>query len=241
MAQITNYGTLKSSIAAWLNRNDLDVEGDSQIEQFIGLAERRIYRKLRSIANETRFDFIMTAVTDEFVLPQRYLSAKAFTYNTYPLERISLWEYNNRKIQSPNLQGEPKYFTRDLEALKIWPYPSSGKTASLSFYADFSGLGSNSSLQLLIDGDPTATPPIPPDPLKSQNQDTNNVLKIAPDVYLFGSLIYAGAFLGSRPEDEQKWKAMYAKAYFELENYGKDEDLSGSLILATNFEGGYVR
>jgi len=222
MSLITDYGTLKASIASWLNRTDLG----EQIPQFIALAERRLYRTLRSPANEAQFYYQLYEPTDTFVIPPRYLEAKAFVYNDKALERISAWDYDNRREEYPALQGVPRYFTRSLDLLKIWPAPAGGTTARLGFYADLSGLGTNASITE-AGGD--------------QDTDTNNVLMVSPDLYLFGALMMAGTYLGTQPEDRTQWQELYRSAYHEVSEMGKTEDMSGSLIVPTNFVGGYAR
>ena len=226
MSQILDYQSLKASIASWLNRDDLT----TQIPQFIGLMERKLFRTLRCPANEVVFDYQLDTTTDTFVLPPRYLATKSFTYDSYVLERISSWDYLTRRQQLETLQGVPRYFARMEDKLKIWPSPSSGLTAQLTFYADLSGLGD-------VSGDRKGTDNLPI--IADPELDTNNILKIAPDIYLFGSLIYADSYLATRPEELQKWREMYASAYLELTNYGKDEDLTGSQIIPSFFDGGY--
>lgn len=227
MSRIIDYGTLKASIASWLNRDDLT----AQIPQFIGLMERRLFRTLRCPANEVVFQYLLDDTSDVFVLPPRYLSVKSFTYDTYALERISYWDYLDRRQKRESLQGIPRYFARQEDKLLLCPSPASGTTAELTFYADLSGLGQ-------VSGDRKGDDDEPVNIGENPDLDSNNVLKIAPDVYLFGSLIYADAYLATRPEDLQKWEKMYAGAYLELTNYGKDEDLTGSQIIPSFFAGG---
>ena len=229
MSQIINYGTLLTSLEKWLNRDDLT----DQLPQFVGLMERRLYRTLRCPANEVEFDYVLTEATDTFVIPPRYLEAKSFSYNGYALERISYWDYQQRL--EPNggavIQGTPRFFCRQENQFKIWPAPAGGLTAQIIFYADLSGLGDLTGSRLGSD-DPVTTDPA---------LDTNNVLLLCPDLYLFGSLIYADAYLAARPDDLMKWRGMYEAAYAELMNFGKIEEFSGSIISPTFFSGGYQK
>ena len=81
-----NYGELKSTIARYLHRSDLD--GD--IPGFISLAEARIYRNLRTRENEfyvnlTDADIPINPIT----LPANFREIKLISVNDKPLRFIT--------------------------------------------------------------------------------------------------------------------------------------------------------
>jgi hypothetical protein len=163
---IDTYATLQSSIASWLNREDLT----AQIPDFIALAEARFNRELRVNAMLRRDT--TTATQDYVALPADWLQHVSITVtsptNTYSaLEYISAEQYND--LRNDGLTGTPRYYTIIDSNILLLPWPNSNVSLEMVYYAKI--------------------------PALSDSNTTNWLLDRSPDLYLHGSLIQAEAYL----------------------------------------------
>lgn len=243
--QVNNYQDLQDAIRDYLNRNDLT----DQIELFIFLAERKIFRWYRNANNEklvtidgrvspsTAPGSTEVLVAPQIDLPADYLETltlQAFPWDASkagatlpeknigrPLERISIDQYNKRRFRQnrsgSSLQREPDSFVRIRDAIYLYPEPEADLYITWQYYCDLSGLFDT----------PTSD---------------NNVLKTAPDLYIYGALLEAEPFL--KPEDAAFaripiWKAMYEEAKLAINDQSREELFSGSVTEVQNGFGGY--
>lgn len=108
MAVITDYGSLQTAVADYLNREDLV----SNIPQFIQFAENRIYRELRTPGNEKFVTYRATEYDNSasIQLPIDYLEAKLVIWDDRALERKSDQYFTRR---DPNrASATPLRFSR---------------------------------------------------------------------------------------------------------------------------------
>lgn len=239
--QIENYQDLQEVVADWLNRTDLS----ERIPTFIFLAERKIFRWYRNANNEkkTFIDMRVNPSTDptlsqvalspQIDLAKDYLETLLLTALVWrgdtpeppplsagrPLERVSLdalkaaqWRGGVNGAQQAR-PGEPRIFARDRDAIFIYPTPEAnslnqGLLVEHQYYCDLSGLFDT----------PTSD---------------NNVLKTAPDMYLYATLLEAEPYL--KPEDEALarmpiWKGLYEEAKQAIIDQDRDERMSGSNV-----------
>lgn len=227
--EIADYQDLQDSIKDWLNRSDPTVI--ARIPTFIYLAERKMFRRYRAPNNEKTILIQMRAnpnppdeviLSDEFDIPDDYLETLTLQMNGKPLVRKSLSEIQNRKFVASGttfagtIQGEPKFFARERGIITVWPFPVGNQDIDWIYYCDLSG-------ELVI------------------GTDDNDILRTAPDLYLYGSLLQAQPFL--KPTDDEwqlipTWKTMYEDA-FALIEYQRDEDeRSGSNVEIQSAFGG---
>ncbi len=227
MAQeIEDYQDLQDAIRDWLNRTDLV----NRIPTFIYLAERKIFRRYRNPNNEKTITYDMRVtpgpspqipLSDQFELPGDYLETLTLQANGQPMVRKSLTEIQQRVNAQTSqfagtIQGNPELFARTRRNVQMWPFPVGDTLLTLIYYCDLSG-----NLEM-------------PD-------DTNDVLRTAPDLYIYGSLMQAQPFL--KPTDDEwqllpTWKALYDDA-FSLIEYQRDEDeRSGSNVTINSAFGG---
>lgn len=212
---IKNYSELKAAIADWLNRTDLEV----RIPDFIVLAEAAIYRKLRSTNNEklARYTEDMDAVDDitkGVPVPDDYLEPKLVTYNGLPLTRISAAQYK-RKLYESNAGDIPEYFTRINDQL-LW-YPQADSAADVELWYHYRP----PALDVQQDGQ------------QGTDTNTNDVLLNSPDLYLFGSLLQAQAYLIG-DERLSIWGTQYQVALDQQTDLSLDEDYLGSTVEVTS-------
>ena len=83
---ISNYGELKTSVANWLDRDDLT----DRIPEFIALCVSMIIRSLRIRGMET-LDTSITTVAGQrnYDLPSGYLQMKEFHLDMSPIRTLS--------------------------------------------------------------------------------------------------------------------------------------------------------
>jgi len=190
---ITNYTNLKSSIADFLNRDDLT----NVLDTFIGLAESHINRDVRHWKMQ-HTENIAHSSNGQFILPADWLETVSVQYKDtsnatkkYPLEYVSEATFRERTYNSDQESGTPRYFTVEavtdsstnsyLSAIKTFPEASTG-TVDVIYYQQLPSLS-----------DTTAT---------------NWLLTDAPDIYLYGALIHTAPYL----KDDERL-AMYGQLY----------------------------
>lgn len=165
MATITNYTTLVSTVADYLNRQDLS----AQIPTFIQLAEADLNTRLRCR------EMIVRATTtndDEYVrLPLDFLEGinLQLVGGQSPLRYITLDEADI--VNARQGYNAPTFYSLMNGAIELVPPPATGVDVEI---------------EMVYYGKITA--------LSEANQ-TNWLLLKAPDVYLYGALVHAAPFL----------------------------------------------
>lgn len=163
---ITSYSTLKTAIADWLNRADLD----QQIPDFIALAESTLSDVLRSSFMVTSSTVALTA--GKATLPATALeivySQVASTPNE-PLEQITPQQLLMLRRARTKSASNPRFFAVVGRELLVTPSPAGALSLDLNYYQK---------IPALSDGSPT-----------------NWLLTEAPHVYLYTSLLHATPFL----------------------------------------------
>ena len=183
---LDSYTSLKTAVANWLNREDLT----SQIPDFIALAEARFNREMRVNAMVQR-DY--TIATNGYVqLPDDWLqhismiiTAPADTYEA--LTYIGVEEYYDR--QKDGLTGSPRYYTIIDNNILLLPLPTQNVTLEIVYYGKI--------------------------PALSDSNTSNWLLARSPDLYLYGSLIQAEAYLNN-DERIPLWTAAVAKTIADM-------------------------
>lgn len=165
MTTVTDYTTLQSVSADYLNRADLT----SQIPIFVQMAEAKLNRELRVL------DMLTTATpnasAETFSSPADYLEAFTLditgtTSPTAPLRFVGPEEF--REIKASQITGNTRYCTLIGSTFHLYPVPTATLALSLVYYARLPALASNSSNWLLVK---------------------------SPDVYLYSTLLEAQPYL----------------------------------------------
>lgn len=160
-----NYTTLKSSIADFLNRQDLT----AVIPTFIALCEADLNRTVRHRSMLTR----ATATLDtQFTkLPSDYLEAKNVQLNTTPVTSLKYVTMEQADLlrQTYRTAGVPKFYTLVGDTIEVVPEPADEYTIELVYYKSI--------------------------PTLSESTTTNWLLTSHPDVYLYGSLMQSAPYL----------------------------------------------
>lgn len=190
-----NKGEIRAHFKALLNRTDCS---DALADTFINQSIARAQRVLRIPPMEKTQTYNLTASTSTLIIPADFLEIIDMYYANTNLSRVPLSKYV--EMSQPGENGTPKYFTREGENIKIYPYPTSG-SISMNYYGQFAEMTSDT--------------------------DENDLAIIASDLITYGALGYASDyFLDERgPLFEQKYTQFLA----ELQEQANDAEVSGTV------------
>ena len=197
---LTNYTTLKTSIANWLNRSDLT---DEIADDFIKLTEADFNSKLRVRKMVAQTSFTIDSETE--ALPTGFLQVRDI-YILNGNTKVPLTYTTPSQMDSTvgtSTTGLPNSFTILGDTFRFSPKPDATYTAFINYYKSFDAL--------------------------SDTTTTNYILTTHPAIYLYGSLFHAANFLGGiNPQQVQTWQQMFATAMERLELNDREDQFSGS-------------
>lgn len=162
---ITTYAELKSAIADWLNRDDLD----ATIPNFISLAEAQFNRTVRHRKMVTRSD--ATLDTPYFAVPADWLQTIRFQLNTNPVTPL-LYVTPEQALEESMVYSaaqQPLFYTTVGQQFQVVPTPDSEYEAELLYYAKI--------------------------PALSDSNTSNWLLTESPDLYLYAALLQSAPYL----------------------------------------------
>lgn len=200
MATITNYANLQTTIADFLNRDDLT----SVIPTFIQLAEAQMNRDLRHWRMEVRASGQQSSGDAYMQIPADWVETIRFHITdggTKPLDLISRKALEDKRAGNENMSGTPRYYTHADSQFELYPTPNEDTNTELLYFAKIPSL--------------------------SDGNTSNWLLEDAPDVYLYGALIHSSPYLA---EDERVgvWAQMYSAAVSQLNDKSEKSRMSGS-------------
>jgi hypothetical protein len=140
------------------------------LNQVIGLAERRIYREVRSRHNEKVFSSVSVS-SNLAALPNDFEASSVVHFGSYPLEPVAeewLIQYN------VNRTGRPGYFAEVGNSLSFGPPASDGDLVQGRYFFRW------------------------PD-LTEANIADNTLLQREPDLFIYACLTEGAAFFGKDP------------------------------------------
>lgn len=190
---LTNYTTLKTSIADWLNRDDLT----SVIPDFIAMAEAQFNRRIRHWRQLKR---ATAEITGQYTdLPSDWMELHNVQLNASPpyrLQYVSPDEADTYRYDYyGSTTGKPLKFTIIGNTIELVPTPDTTYTVEISYYSRLAAL--------------------------SDTNATNWLLTNYPDIYLYGSLLQAAPYLHDDARVGM-WESQFEK-YMEdlrLEDWG---------------------
>lgn len=163
---ITTYDELKTTIADFLNRDDLT----SVIPTFISLAEADLNRQVRHWRMEDRsvatIDSQYTSLPTDFIEAVRVMLTSP---STQRLELITNSELMDRRAASETA-GTPAYYAIVDGTFEIYPVPDQEYSMEILYFGRI--------------------------PALSASITTNWMLDYNPDAYLYGSLAASAPYLG---------------------------------------------
>ena len=196
---ITNYTNLQSTIADYLNRDDLT----SIIPTFIQLAESQLNRDVRHYEMEARSTAVQDAGDEYMQVPSTWIEnirAHVQGGGTTPLNLISRAAMADKRAGQNDTSGRPQYYCMADGQFQLYPTPDAEYTIELLFYEKIPALSSSS---------------------------TNWLLEEYPDAYLYGSLMHSAPYL-AEDERTTVWTQLYAAAVQRLNQSSEQARMSGS-------------
>lgn len=185
---ITSYDELLTAVENWLARTDLT----DRIPEFIALAEAKFNRDLSVRQMEQRSTTTADAdsTSPEFIsLPTDFRSMRWVRLSSVTgkphLNYLSPVQMTERRYASGNSTGQPAYFTILASDIELCPTPDQDYTIEMVYRKFLTPL--------------------------SDDETSNWLLELAPDLYLYGALVEASAFIGN-DERIAVWGQGYQRA-----------------------------
>jgi hypothetical protein len=195
---ITTYAELQSSIANWLNRDDLT----AVTPDFISLAEAGINRDLRHYRMINRVD---ATLDSRYVqMPADWLETVRFGITSGTTQRIELISRDDMleyRQNNNDIAGVPRFYANIGDTIEVFPTPDAEYQMQLQYYAKT--------------------------PALSDSNVKNWLLSEAPDIYLYGALVQAAPYLNDDAR-VQTWAALYSSAMQSLQKASDDTRFAGS-------------
>jgi hypothetical protein len=194
---LTNYTSLKSSVASYLGRSDLT----AQIPDFISLAELRLNRNLR-IRQMLKTATATTTAADPTVgLPSDFLELRDIYIVGNPRLTLSYLSPSafSRDARADEA-GRPVFYTMSGAEFVLAPIPDTTYTLTMLYYAK-------------------------PDALSDSNQ-SNVFMANAADALLYGALLEAEPFLMNDAR-MTVWSQMFNNALTTLNDSDDSSEYSG--------------
>jgi len=181
---ITTYSNLKTTIASYLNREDLT----AYLGDFISLAESRLNRELR-VREMVNIDTSTNTVagTQSYDLPTGYIEATTVIFQSNPFTTLKFMANTDfyNKYNSSQSSGTPNFFTIVGTKILLGVQPDSATTLQINYYKKLTAL--------------------------SDSNATNDILTNYPELYLYASLAESSPFL-MQDERLQVWAGLYKEA-----------------------------
>lgn len=200
---IATYGDLVKQIRNWTNRPDLT---DEDISSFIYFTGNSVNQILRVPAME-HTEVLEVSEGGKVIIPFDYLEQRSMTAmwnseTSVPLERIAWDQFINYR-NSPDNQGQPRYFARQGSYLFLTPAPALESKVTLHYYRSMPDIS-------------------PAEPM-------NWLSMLSPMAYLYGALHYAYLFIFDEDRSEY-WKAKFQAEIDRIQTLANAAEHAGSAL-----------
>jgi hypothetical protein len=193
---LVNYSDLQSSVAAWLDRDDLN----TQIPDFISLAEYKINRQLRSLDMETSVVIPQVDLQYDYALPDRLVRMRNIFVNGTPNMHL---QYLTPEQMTGAIDSPMVAYTVVDNLIRLNAPGVTGNDFTVEFFQKY---------EPLTGGNPT-------------NWITDNAM----DLLLYGSLLEAEAYLQT-DERLQVWADAYSNTMNMINEQEQQARYSGSAL-----------
>ncbi len=179
---VTDYSTLKTTMAAYLARSDLD----SIIPTLIQLGELRLQRDLRIRQMLVVATATMTSGDKKLGVPADFLEMRSMYLQTDPTQNMTYLSPNVFYQRTPvTVSGRPKFYTVLAAEFQYAPIPDSDYVVEMLYYAKPAAL--------------------------SDSNTTNTWITYTPDALLYASLGEAEPYLMNDARLDT-WATLYGRA-----------------------------
>lgn len=198
MTQIVDYASLQSAVTEYLAR-DQDATLISRIPTFIQLAEAKFNRQLFVRQMEQRATAMVNLGSSEpeFIsLPVDFQSMRRVRLSSVAgkpcVSFKSGTQLDEYRFGISDVAGQPRYFTVFGDEIELAPTPDTAHTVEMVYRRNIPPLATN---------------------------DSNWLLTLAPDLYLYGALLESAPYI---KEDGriQTWGLGFSSALNDLNNLG---------------------
>lgn len=199
---IGDWTTLVAAIREWSDRTESDFS-NAQIAEFIAVCEARLNRLLRVPEMETVTT--LTVTSGNVDLPSDFLAVRALYLSDRELRSMTPAAMIARY---GTVAGCPMAYAlvgSNPRKVRFGPQPGSDDTATLIYYARLENV--------------------------SEANADNWLLNDHPDIYLYGTLLAASAFIADETWIPM-WKAAYDEAIGELISAGERDRHGGAPLVA---------
>lgn len=196
---LNTYTALKTSIADFLNRDDLT----SVIPDFIALAEAQMNRDVRHWKMEARSSGQQSSGDEYMQVPADWIETIRLHLTgtgTTVVNLVSRDAMADKRAANEDATGTPRMYTHADGQFQLYPTPSVDTDFELLYYQKIPSLSSNADNWLLLE---------------------------APDVYLYGSLVHSAPYL-AEDQRVAVWAQMYSAAVARLNESSESARYSGS-------------
>ena len=140
MALDGTYTGLQTAVAAWMHRTDLA----AVIPDFVVMAESRIARDLRVLAQVTSATLTATAGSRVVAVPAGWLEFDNLSLLTSPVANLSFVTLDQMDTQFPEGSGSgaPRVYAMSGTNIVLAPTPDIGYSLSASYFTRFPALAS---------------------------------------------------------------------------------------------------
>jgi|TARA_R110000787_G_scaffold13086_1_gene41524 hypothetical protein len=204
---INSFVTLKTAVANWLDRDDLD----ARIPEFIAINEAVFNRVLRIRPMETIVTAATVGGTKSYDLPTGYVQMREIHLDTSPITSLQyLTPEMLYRVWAGSTSGKPNAYSIIGNQIYFGETPDGAYDYVMTYYKTFDGL--------------------------SDAAPTNWVILNAPDVYLYGTLLQAEPFL-MNDQRISVWERGLRQAISDLQEQNDKDRHSGSELRVMNTSG----
>jgi hypothetical protein len=194
---LTNYSDLKTTVANYLGRSDLN----SVIPDFISLAEIRLARQLRLRQMLKTVTSSTTAGTSTIGLPSDFLSMRDLYIDQNPRQSVSYLSPSSfTRDARASESGLPVFYTQKGSEFELAPIPDTNYTLVMLYYAR-------------------------PEALSDSNP-SNEFMAVCPDALLYGALVEAEPYLMNDAR-LAVWTQLYQNAVSSLAESDNTSEYAG--------------
>lgn len=182
-SDITTIASLYTEVTRLLDGEDPTVADISveSLNRLLRIAQRRIYRDMRTRFNEVAFS-ALTTTSNAATLPSDFEAVSEIHFGKQPLQPVTRQVL--RAMVDDGGTGDACYFARVDGTLKFWPEVSNGTTVQGSYWARLADL-------------------------TDANLASNALFQAADDLFIFACLVESGPFFDSI-QRMPIWEAKYA-------------------------------
>jgi hypothetical protein len=204
---LSTYSELLSTVASYLNRDDLT----AIIPTFITLTENRLNRELRVRANMVRAVTTTTSGQAFYDLPSDLIELRNITYdsNSQSFALRYLSPESVSREYGTIVSGQPRAYTNLGNNLKLTPTPDAAYSISINYFSQLRSLGDSTT--------------------------TNDVLAEYPSLYLFGACLEGAVYLNDT-EQTNRFGAVFQKALDDVKAAEDAARYSGT-VMTTSIQG----